>query len=601
MAPSKSGGAPTAPYAKDEKVLCFHHELLYEAKVLDVRMKDDQSSWDCKIHYKGRTVSSEHASPSNTTSKNRWDDWVPQDRVMKFTQENRELADQLHREMKNNQKPKSATTGAAGGKRLAANNRANGSDFSSARGSEERHASVAAQSGGGGRGPRRNRDYDLEQLLVVMPSQLGTVSKPLATSTRASKQSTSIQFSENGSENVTVIKGKSKESSDSVAAQGGVRRSGRTRVATSPGEIYKPPSMVSKVVKTSRSTRGKTEDWANHKSKSWDVIRFLEDDSKVPVTDLDAKPPPNFEYIVNDRIRDKMAYRPDGFRHFALMKGAPREHPKIAYHQKNGTITRNLRQYYASGIPVKDIGPIAGKIYEEEPSWRLKDIHGRIIPGSAMISEVRESLVKTTRKLFPKLKATSLELRDFNYYQEESFHARPSIKIVIPDHIKAILVDDWENITKNNQLVPLPAEKSVNQMLDDYLEFEKPKRAAGSAQADILEEVVAGLKEYFEKCLGRILLYRFERNQYLELRDLWLRGEDDKKSAGDVYGAEHLCRLLVTLPELIAQTNMDLQSVNRLREELTKLTQWIGRNATQYFVPEYETPGQEYLDKARAV
>ncbi|KAM3065272.1 Esa1p-associated factor [Clarireedia jacksonii] len=305
-------------------------------------------------HYlRSRAIRTENASlsssssSSNTDSENRWDDWVPQDRVMKFSQENRELADQLHRDMKNNQKPKSAAAGAAGGKRLAANNRANGSDFSSARGSEERHASVTAQGSGSGRGPRRNRDYDLEQ--------------------------------------------------------------------------------------------------------------------------------------------------------------------------------------------------------------------------------------------------------------EESFHARPSIKIVIPDHIKAILVDDWENITKNNQLVPLPAERSVNQMLDDYLEFEKPKRAAGSAQADILEEVVAGLKEYFEKCLGRILLYRFERNQYLELRDSWLRGEDDKKNAGDVYGAEHLCRLLVTLPELIAQTNMDLQSVNRLREELTKLTQWIGRNAAVYFVPEYETPGQEYLDKARTV
>ncbi len=39
--------------------------------------------------------------------------------------------------------------------------RANGSDFSSARGSEERHVSTAAQSG---RGPRRNRDYDLENV-----------------------------------------------------------------------------------------------------------------------------------------------------------------------------------------------------------------------------------------------------------------------------------------------------------------------------------------------------------------------------------------------------------------------------------------------------
>jgi hypothetical protein len=39
--------------------------------------------------------------------------------------------------------------------------RANGSDFSSARGSEERHLSTAPQ---GGRGPRKNRDYDLENV-----------------------------------------------------------------------------------------------------------------------------------------------------------------------------------------------------------------------------------------------------------------------------------------------------------------------------------------------------------------------------------------------------------------------------------------------------
>ncbi|CCD43649.1 hypothetical protein BofuT4_uP064910.1 [Botrytis cinerea T4] len=52
MAPSKSG-PPVAPYAKDEKVLCFHHDLLYEAKVLDTRPTEDGSSWQCKIHYKG--------------------------------------------------------------------------------------------------------------------------------------------------------------------------------------------------------------------------------------------------------------------------------------------------------------------------------------------------------------------------------------------------------------------------------------------------------------------------------------------------------------------------------------------------------------------
>ena len=56
---------------------------------------------------------------------------------------------------------------------------------------------------------------------------------------------------------------------------------------------------------------------------------------------------------------------------------------------------------------------------------------------------------------------------------------------------------------------------------------------------------------------------------------------------------------IVSLPELIAQTNMDHQSVNRLREELTKLTNWLGRNALNYFVNEYETPGAEYTEKAK--
>jgi len=52
MAPSKAAQA-TAPFAKDERVLCFHHEMLYEAKILDVRPTEDKESWQYKIHYKG--------------------------------------------------------------------------------------------------------------------------------------------------------------------------------------------------------------------------------------------------------------------------------------------------------------------------------------------------------------------------------------------------------------------------------------------------------------------------------------------------------------------------------------------------------------------
>jgi len=131
--------------------------------------------------------------------------------------------------------------------------------------------------------------------------------------------------------------------------------------------------------------------------------------------------------------------------------------------------------------------------------------------------------------------------------QEEVFHSRPSIRIPCPDLLKAILVDDWENVTKNLQIVQLPSKKPVNTVLAEYYAEEGVKRRVGSPEAEILEEVIAGLKEYFEKCLGRILLYRFEREQYAEVRDMWEKAVGDEwegKGPGDVYGAEHLTRLI---------------------------------------------------------
>ena len=94
--------------------------------------------------------------------------------------------------------------------------------------------------------------------------------------------------------------------------------------------------------------------------------------------------------------------------------------------------------------------------------------------------------------------------------QEEQFYARPSVKIPIPDTLKAMLVDDWENVTKNQQLVPLPHAHPVDEILNEYLEHERPSRVTGSAQVTILEETIAGLRTYFDMCVGRILLYRQE-------------------------------------------------------------------------------------------
>jgi len=165
-----------------------------------------------------------------------------------------------------------------------------------------------------------------------------------------------------------------------------------------------------------------------------------------------------------------------------------------------------------------------------------------------------------------------------------------------------MLVDDWENVTKSLLLVPLPSRAPANYILDDYFNEEKMNRRLGSTEADILEEFVSGMKVYFEKAIGKLLLYRFERPQLAEVRKLWESGkykEWEGKGPGDCYGAEHLGRMLTNLPEIIAQTNMDAESVARLKAELTKFSTWLSRNSTRYFCAKYEKPSPEYVEAAR--
>jgi len=47
-----------------------------------------------------------------------------------------------------------------------------------------------------------------------------------------------------------------------------------------------------------------------------------------------------------------------------------------------------------------------------------------------------------------------------------------------------------------------------------------------------------GVQLYFDKALGNILLYHFEREQYNKIQK-----EDEDRSMSKIYGAEHLIRL----------------------------------------------------------
>lgn len=116
----------------------------------------------------------------------------------------------------------------------------------------------------------------------------------------------------------------------------------------------------------------------------------------------------------------------------------------------------------------------------------------------------------------------------------------------MPDRLKSLLVDDWENITKNLQLVQLPSIQPAAVILDEYQKFATATGHRNSTETDILDEVIAGLKEYFNKALGRLLLYRFEREQYYDINNRINQSTDELagKPLADIYGGEHLLRLL---------------------------------------------------------
>ncbi|MCJ1372449.1 Esa1p-associated factor [Loxospora ochrophaea] len=545
-------------YSKDERVLCFHHELLYEAKVLESKISDptDKKSPPLyRVHYKGW--------------KNTWDDWVNQDRLRKFTDENKELAQNLKKDM-DSQRQRAAPKGPP----TSSRKKAAGSDLSSTRGSEERHSSVPIT----GRGQKRGRDYEIEKV----GNRLSTTH---SSSSPEGIESSSGNDSSKEEEAVTIAASPVSPMFPNLAA---LNVSSNT---VSPGPLSGPAHLEIPPLGRPRI----------HPKRTQPATTMTTRAAKEPPQP--AQPLPPAEFILSKTPPPERRPRKGE----SLMLRHWPEYPAQLTAFRQDDIHPQL-----STLNLYDPGNEAKRQFFKHQDPKLKLMiagvprSGALFPLHPPPSPPHSpSTNPTTAPIndHPPNPTKNSPSNPLPLIQEESFHTRPSIRILVPDHLKALLVDDWENVTKNLSLVPLPSKHPVNTILSTYFDEEKGKRRLGSAEADLLEEVVAGVKEYFEKCLGRILLYRFEREQFSEIRHLWEAGmgEWEGKGPGDVYGAEHLCRLFVSMPELIAQTNMDQQSVNRLREELAKMTQWLGKNSGRFFSAEYEAASQDYIEKARGV
>lgn len=170
-------------------------------------------------------------------------------------------------------------------------------------------------------------------------------------------------------------------------------------------------------------------------------------------------------------------------------------------------------------------------------------------------------------------------------YESQTGFTHREIKELIPDELKIILVDDWENITKNHKLVSLPSEPNigVGKTLDDFKEFLVEEFAEEEMELKVLLEITESIKLYFEQCVGCFLLYRYERPQYNELIEL-----ETELRLYDLYSSIFLLRLLSIFPNILMLNNVDPGTIKISKAYLDIILHWLTLNKKKYFKSEYE-------------
>ncbi|XP_035823926.1 protein MRG1 isoform X3 [Zea mays] len=181
--------------------------------------------------------------------------------------------------------------------------------------------------------------------------------------------------------------------------------------------------------------------------------------------------------------------------------------------------------------------------------------------------------------------------------EKRSSHSLLVLQFPLP--LKKQLVDDWEFVTQMagpsgklissfrkrlcnsiliQKLVKLPRSPTVDDILKKYLEHRAKKDGKIN---DSYAEILKGLRCYFDKALPAMLLYKKERDQYAEE----VKGD---VSPSTVYGAEHLLRLFVKLPELLASVNMEEDALNKLQLKLLDVLKFLQKNQITFFTSAYD-------------
>lgn len=162
----------------------------------------------------------------------------------------------------------------------------------------------------------------------------------------------------------------------------------------------------------------------------------------------------------------------------------------------------------------------------------------------------------------------------------EILSSEENMDIEIPRILKKQLVDDCEFVTRLGKLVKLPRTPNVNDILKKFFSFREKK---DNKLSNEIQQVLSGLRSYFDKALPVMLLYKSERKQYEELC------AEHNRPPSIVYGAEHLLRLFVKLPEIFRDVKIEKEPQKKIQCETLGLLKFLQKNQSKFFLTIYQT------------
>jgi hypothetical protein len=153
------------------------------------------------------------------------------------------------------------------------------------------------------------------------------------------------------------------------------------------------------------------------------------------------------------------------------------------------------------------------------------------------------------------------------------------LRLTIPPSLKQMVLDDYDLIMHQGKILPLPrpahSKPSVSELIRDWQVFRKDEEEEDLCLK--IDEISDKLIEYFDLSLRQFLLFQPE----VAACDLALASShhsEENLMPSDIYGAEHLVRLIVKLPELVPTVLMsspgNAQFIITVEEEINDLLAW---------------------------